>query len=65
MRSAFEIVAKDFPYESMMHFLKSGMTDVDAEDADALENYLIATGLRGESAWKKKFTRRPKYLKEE
>ncbi|MBR3518443.1 MAG: PD-(D/E)XK nuclease family protein [Lachnospiraceae bacterium] len=65
MRSAFEIVAKDFPYESMMHFLKSGMTDVDAEDADALENYLIATGLRGESAWKKNFTRRPKYLKEE
>ncbi len=65
LRSAFEIVAKDFPYESVMHFLKSGMAEIDAEEIDTLENYLIATGIRGERAWSKEFTRRPAYLKKD
>ena len=65
LRSAFEIAARDFPYESVMHFLKCGMADVDPEDVDALENYLIATGLRGERAWAKPFTRRPRYMKDD
>ena len=65
LRSAFETAAGDFPYESVMHFLKCGMADVDPEEVDALENYLIATGLRGERAWNKPFTRCPRYLKED
>ncbi|MBO6297914.1 MAG: PD-(D/E)XK nuclease family protein [Lachnospiraceae bacterium] len=63
LRSAFEIVVRDFPYESVMHFLKCGLTDVDPEEVDTLENYLLATGLRGERAWAKPFTRCPRYLK--
>ena len=65
MRSAFEIVAKDFRYESVMQFLKSGMTGIDPEAVDVLENYLIATGIRGERVWKKEFARRPAYLRDD
>jgi ATP-dependent helicase/nuclease subunit B len=39
------------------------LTDVDPEEVDTLENYLLATGLRGERAWAKPFTRCPRYLK--
>ncbi|MBR1470448.1 MAG: exodeoxyribonuclease V subunit gamma, partial [Lachnospiraceae bacterium] len=65
MRSGLETAAKGYPYESMMHFLKSGMAAIDPERIDALENYLIAAGIRGEKAWKNGFTRRPAYLKED
>lgn len=51
IRSLFEIMIKDFSYESIFRFLKCGLGDCTREDRDYLENYVIAVGIRGYSKW--------------
>ncbi len=64
LRSALECVDRDFAYENVMHFLRCGMSGIPEEEIDALENYLLATGIRGFSAWKDNFLRRPRYMRD-
>lgn len=45
--AAIEVVEKDFSYESLFRFLKLGITDIDREDIDIIENYVIQSGRRG------------------
>ncbi len=47
---ALEAVLKNFSYETMFAYLKSGFANLDYDELDVLENYIIATGIRG-SAW--------------
>lgn len=58
IRSVFEMLMKDFSYESVFRYLRSGMTDFSIEEVDELENYVIAAGIRGKSKWSKGFSRR-------
>lgn len=51
IRSAIQIQVKQFSYESMFHYLRSGMVDVDRETVDQLENYCLAFGIKGKRAW--------------
>lgn len=51
IRSLFEIVIKDFSYESVFRYLKCGLGSCTREDRDYLENYVIATGVRGRKRW--------------
>lgn len=51
IRSAIQIQVKNFSYESMFHYLKSGMVDMDREVVDKLENYCLAYGIKGKKAW--------------
>lgn len=60
IRSALLVVEKDFSYETVFHFLRCGLLDVEPEEVDRLENYVIALGLRGKKAWNNRFTRRTK-----
>lgn len=48
--SASEILAKNWPYESVMRYLRCGLLDMKPEDIDILENYVLANGIRG-SRW--------------
>lgn len=64
LRSALECVERDFAYENVMHFLRCGMSGLPEEEIDALDNYLLATGARGYSAWKENFVRRPRYMRD-
>ena len=63
IRSGLETVAEGFTYETVIHFLRSGLTGVSNEDVDMLDNYLFATGMRGEKKWSQAFARMPKYMK--
>ncbi|SDB33124.1 ATP-dependent helicase/nuclease subunit B [Pseudobutyrivibrio sp. YE44] len=45
--SIFDIWNRNFRREDVIRFLKTGLTDLSTEDIDYLENYLIATGIRG------------------
>ncbi len=57
LRSAVTIVGEDFSYEGVFRFLRSGLTDIGEEDIDRLENYILATGIRGIRRWSEPFTR--------
>ena len=56
IKSALALFLKDFSYESVFHYLRSGMADADREDVDRLENYVIETGIRGYHRWSRLFT---------
>lgn len=55
--SGLEMVLKDFSYESVFRYLRSGMSDLNMEQIDKLENYVLAMGIRGRKKWKKEFVR--------
>ena len=55
IRSAIQIQVKQFSYESMFHYLRSGMVDLDREIVDKLENYCLAHGIKGKRAWSTMF----------
>ena len=56
IKSALELYLKDFSYEAVFHYLRSGLAGVDREEIDRLENYVIRTGLRGYRRWSRRFT---------
>ena len=56
MKSVLELFQKDFTYEAVFHYLRSGMSDITATEADELENYVIQTGVRGYRKWSRLFT---------
>lgn len=51
IRSALEAVARDFDYESMFRFLKTGLVTDNQKELDRLENYVMALGIRGWKRW--------------
>lgn len=66
IRALFHLVERNYSYESVFRYLKSGMSDLSDEETDFLEDYVIASGIRGYSMWKKPFIRRlNRYRKEE
>lgn len=46
-----EIFTKNFSYESVFRYLKTGLLDIEKEHIDILENFIIATGVRGKKKW--------------
>lgn len=57
MKSALRAVNRNFTYETMFHYLRSGLTDIAIEDVDILENYCLALGIKGKKSWSSLFTR--------
>ena len=60
IRAIFEVVRSDFAYRSVMRLLRSGYCAISQDDVDRLENYLLATGIRGKSMWSKRWLRLPR-----
>jgi len=56
IKSALALFEKDFSYEAVFHYLRSGLADLDAEEVDKLENYCVQTGLRGYRSYSRIFT---------
>lgn len=57
IRSALEVIESDFSYESVFRLLKTGIMDFDCDEINQLENYVLALGIRGFSAWNRKWIR--------
>lgn len=51
MRSAIEVVAKDWRYETVFRCLRTGFFPPVREDIDRLENYVLEFGIRGRKRW--------------
>ncbi|MDO4476166.1 MAG: PD-(D/E)XK nuclease family protein [Lachnospiraceae bacterium] len=65
VRAAIEIAEENYSYESVMRFLRTGFAGVSREEADLLDNYLLARGIRGSRRWKEEWTRRTRLIDEE
>ncbi|MGB9802692.1 PD-(D/E)XK nuclease family protein, partial [Desulfofundulus sp.] len=50
LRSALEVWQKNWAYEPVFRFLKTGLSRLSAGEVDRLENYVLAAGIRG-SRW--------------
>lgn len=58
IRSALRVIATDFRKDAVVHFMKNPLSGFTHEEASRMENYLLATGVRGKSAWEKGFVRK-------
>lgn len=57
IRSAIEVVCNNFSYESVFRFLKNGLCTIEPDDVDALENYVLAYGIKGYKRYSERFIR--------
>lgn len=55
---ALDCLENDYAYEDVFRFLKTGLTDLEQEERDELENYVLKWNIRG-SMWKKDWTMHP------
>ena len=60
VRATLEVISSDFSYNSVMRLLRTGYCGMEQNQIDKLENYLLATGIRGKKMWKKRWLRLPK-----
>ena len=51
MRSAIEVVSRDWRYETVFRCLRTGFFPPVREDIDRLENYVLEFGIRGRKRW--------------
>lgn len=65
IKSALELYRKDFSYEAVFHYLRSGLADITPREADEIENYILQTGIRGYRKWSRLFTRKTNRMNEE
>lgn len=60
IRSVLQVIESDFSYHAMMRLLRTGFCQLEQQEIDKLENYLLATGIRGKKMWNSRFLRMPK-----
>lgn len=65
IRGLLELAKTDVSYESLMRVIKSGLTELAQEQADLLENYVLAYGIRGIGSWKEPWLRCPDWMDEQ
>ena len=65
IRSSLKIRLTNFSYESVFHYLRSGLADFEEEEIDRLENYALSLGLKGKKKWSEAFVRKPWVMEEE
>ena len=57
IRSALSMLDQDLSYESVMRYLRCGISCITREETDRLENYIRGMGIRDLRGWKKKWIR--------
>ena len=65
IRAALEMTEKNYSYESVVRFLRTGFCRVDKDDADKLENCVLAMGIRGRKMWQQEWNGQTRTLTEE
>ncbi len=61
-RSLLELAKRDFSYEAAMRLVKTGLLPIGSGLADILDNYLLATGIRGHRRWGELWTYCPGWM---
>ncbi|MBR1524278.1 MAG: PD-(D/E)XK nuclease family protein, partial [Lachnospiraceae bacterium] len=55
IRAVLLVLKENYSYNAVFHLLRSGLTDIKTDDIDIAENYILATGIRGKSAYQSEF----------
>lgn len=55
IKSALKLYLKNFSYESVFHYLRSGLADMEPEEIDRLENYVLRFGIKGYCSYSRLF----------
>ncbi|MCR4797375.1 MAG: helicase-exonuclease AddAB subunit AddB, partial [Lachnospiraceae bacterium] len=63
--SFLDVLSRNFSYESMLHFLRTGLTGLTTEQVDLFDSYLYRSGIRGFEKYAHIFTVRPSEFEEE
>ncbi|WP_410506215.1 helicase-exonuclease AddAB subunit AddB [Haloimpatiens sp. FM7315] len=51
IRSSMEIFTRNWSYEAVFRYVKSGLLTFNSYDVDILENYVLASGIKGKKKW--------------
>lgn len=65
LRAVVDLVRGNYSYEGVFRYLRCGMSDIDQEDVDFLENYVLALGIRGFNRWRERWVRLYRGMPEE
>lgn len=57
LRAFLKMIDEDFSYETVFRYLRSGFSGITTEEADLLENYCLALGVRGIKKYSEKWIR--------
>ncbi len=55
IKSAVDVMIQDYSYEAVFRYLRSGYSNLSEDDIDLLENYILASGIRGRKKWENGF----------
>lgn len=58
IKAALLVAERDFTYESVMAYLRSGLSGFTREEADLFENYILANRIRGKHRYEQAWVRR-------
>lgn len=64
LRSLLAIAEKNFTYESVFRYLRTGFSGISRQDVDKLENYVLAMGIKTYKKWQETWIRRSKWQEE-
>ncbi|MDL2248497.1 helicase-exonuclease AddAB subunit AddB [Tyzzerella sp. OttesenSCG-928-J15] len=69
VRSLFEVINRNWSYESVFHLLKTDLLEIDKNTIDMLENYALAYGIQGyrwsQPEWRYGFAKNSGFDKDE
>lgn len=65
VRAVLQVMEEQYSCEAVFRYLRCGLSQIPAEDIDALENYVLATGIRGRAKWENRFVLLPQGMTEE
>ena len=57
LRAFLKMIEEDFSYETVFRYFRSGFSGITTAEADALENYCLALGIRGFKKYSEKWIR--------
>ncbi len=57
IRAALEVMRRDFSYETVFRYLRTGLVTENQEMTDRMENYVLAMGIRGQKRWRETWER--------
>lgn len=56
IRSLLNLFIRNFSYESMFRYLRTGLSGLTMDEVDRLEDYVLAFGIRGIGRWQQEWT---------
>lgn len=65
IRSALETMVENMSYESVFHYVRSGLSGLTTDEADRLENYVRAMNIKGRKRYSEPFRIHTKRISEE